>query len=512
MQKFMKIFSKKRILIVGIDGKSGRSVLGLFLENKLSPKLCDEKPEESLSEETYALVSKFQNQRHFFAENLDRPSRGLENSEWELVIISPGVPREKKYLVRLAKSGVPIWSEVELAYNVNREPPIGITGTDGKSTTTTLTEFILNGTGLPAVACGNIGLPYLEIAKKNALAEQGRTDTEKSKSKKVVPVVELSSYQLESISAFNPLVGALLNINEDHVDRYPNIENYLEAKLNLFSENTKVILLRKKDILDYPLIQDFLLKRNLLKKCFILPEDKRRTKEGDSQALPDLFKNISGFFFFDNDDLVILDQGSKDEVMRFDHVLKSFPLAGLHNRENLAFSLALSFFYTREIQKRDNRFNDLGGLLKNFKGLPHRFEVMGRYDGVQVINDSKATTFQSTEMAVLSQEGGRVVLIAGGRGKGSDFADLAKVIAHHIKALVLLGETSLEMDKSFKKENSALMIKRAPSMIEAVKMAKDLCEKGDTLLLSPGCASFDMFRDFEERGDEFRRSVIKIFK
>lgn len=361
----------------------------------------------------------------------------------ELVVISPGIPEDSPVLRWAAEEKIPVIGEIELGYMCCDAPIVAVTGTNGKSTTATLIGEVLKKAGRKAVVCGNIGNPFCgEISKAG---------------KDSIIVLEISSFQLESIRKFRPYVAVVLNISQNHFDRHPDLESYVAAKARIFENQKKgdwAVLNH-----DDPLVKGLKIKTKA-KTVFFSRK-----------------KGIPGMIC------------RKEELK----------IKGGHNIENaLACSCVASIFGVNP--------EALKKALTAFKGLEHRFEHVADIGGVEFINDSKGTTVLATMMALESCEK-PVILIAGGRDKGSDFRKARPLIVSKAKKLILIGEAK---DKIKKQANGAVPTLEAGSMEEAVKKAYSEADPGDCVLLSPMCASFDMFKNFEERGKVFKKAIKKL--
>jgi len=355
----------------------------------------------------------------------------------QLVVTSPGIRDNAAPLVWARESGIPVIDEIELGYRFCPCRIVAVTGTNGKSTTTTLIGEILRSAGLDAVVCGNIGLSFCEKvmhAKKNS-----------------VIVLEASSFQLQRTDKFRPYVSVFLNITQNHLDRHKNFREYLDAKLNIFKNQ------KRSDwaVLNY--------------------EDKH---------LKHINKHI----------------GSRVLYFR-DSPAPDMLLKGGHNVRNaLAATLVGNIFKIKpEIIK---------SALKEFRGLEHRCEYVAEVDGVKFINDSKATTVDAAIWAIRSFDK-PVILIAGGRDKGSDFTVLKDTIEKKVKAIVLIGEARTKIRTQLL---GSAPIREAQDLDSAVDFGFNLAGEGDIVLLSPMCASFDMFKNFEERGKHFKKAVMALDK
>ena len=372
-------------------------------------------------------------------------------SGFDFAVKSPGISVNHKILRLLRRKGVPILGEIELAYRFSRGNVVSITGTNGKSTTTAMIHTALKTANCKAFIGGNFGIPFSTFALS--------TDDE------TVSVIELSSFQIEDLLSYRSDVSVILNITPDHLNRYKNFSEYRRAKLKLIKHSNVTVLNRDdKELRDIKGENLLFFSRKEVADAFIEKgELKVKTRRGEAR-IP----------------------------------LSELPLKGSHNEENyLAAALVLSTLGISEEEILQG--------LKQFKGLPHRTEKVAEIRGIKFINDSKATNPDSLKKALESFD--RIVLIAGGSDKGLDFTHLKPLVKEKVKAAVLVGETADLLSKTF---SEVTTVRRAPSMEEAVRTAFNLSEKGDTVLLSPGCASFDMFTSFEERGKVFKEAVLEL--
>lgn len=332
----------------------------------------------------------------------------------ELIVVSPGIDNSLIFLWAKEKN-IPLISEIELAYWFCRTPIIAITGTNGKTTTTTLIGNLLKNTGKNFAVCGNIGIPFSQIVLENNYE---------------ILVLEVSSFQLERIDRFKPYISILLNISHDHLDRYKTFEEYKKAKYRIFENQGKG---------DWAIIDASLqLKTDKLPKILCLDK-----KDKNRQAVRLVGKIL-------------------------------------------------------EIKKEI-----INKTLKEFKGLEHRLEYVGTIRGIRFINDSKATNVNSVKYA-LEKVHFPVILILGGKDKGGNFRLLHSIVRQKVKKVILIGEAKQKIEKELSR---IVPIEAADSLGEAFNLACQAGCKGDTVLLSPGCASFDMFANFEERGKEFKKLV-----
>ena len=379
----------------------------------------------------------------------------------EMVIVSPGVPHDIELLLDATKRGVPVIGELELAGRSVDIPIIAVTGTNGKSTVTSLLGQILEKAGLEVFIGGNIGTPLIAYAAGERKAQYA--------------VIEVSSFQLDTIETFCPFVSLLLNISPDHLDRYPDYEAYVQSKLRVFSNQGHG-------------------------QYLILNDDDERLSCID--PLPGVKvlrygtekKQGRHAFIEDNTIRVCLDA---KEMGYF--ALESVNLPGKHNLENLlavvlgSLTLGIDASLIQET-------------IEEYKGLPHRLEQVAELDGITFYNDSKATNVDAAVRAVKSFDR-PLILIAGGRHKGSDYAPLVRAAEGRVKKAVFLGEAKDILAASFE---GVLPFSLAEDMEEAVSTAFSYASGGDVVLLAPACSSFDMFSDYSHRGRVFRSAVERI--
>lgn len=390
------------------------------------------------------------------------PSLLLDNID--LVVISPGVPTNTipaRYVDR--KDGEVI-GEIELAYRFLKGRIVGITGSNGKTTTTTLIGEILKEGGIPTLVGGNIGTPLL------SLAESSTDDT--------WTVVELSSFQLETIKDFHPNVGLCLNVTPNHLDRYDFFSDYAAAKHRLFMNQTAddVAILNSDDEITASWARG-------LKANVVLFSVNREMDEG---------------LFLRGRDLVCRANGKEKVLTTRDDIF----LRGLHNVENVLASLAAGLACGASP-------DSMRETIKNFKGVEHRIEFVAEIEGVRFYNDSKATSVDATSKALeaLSEGEGKTVLILGGRGKNAPYEPLVGLIKASVRRLIVIGE---DADNIVSQLEDHAEIVRASSMRDAVVKGLESAERGDAVLLAPACASFDMFNSFEERGTVFKNAVLDL--
>lgn len=384
----------------------------------------------------------------------------------DLVVVSPGVPSDIEPLRLCHELGIPVIGELELAYMFTDVPFLAITGTNGKSTVTALAGHMLAASGRDVFVGGNIGT---SIAGEICLMEQG---------KRSVPdwiVAELSSFQLETIRRFRPLVGAILNLSPDHMDRYGGMEDYSRAKARIFmnqQEGDSLVLNADDEAV-----------ASLAAKA-----------PGRVVWFSRMRAVDEGVFLKGGD--IVFKLGSREGKLI---PAASLGIRGVHNLENAMAAACVCLIAGVEPEAA-------AGALGSFRGLEHRLEAVDEINGVTYINDSKGTNTGAVlkSLASFSQP---VILIAGGRDKGTDFSILAPEMRGRVKLLVLIGEASKKMAEQLGGVVPAVM---ADDMDDAVCKACKAAVSGDVVLLSPACASFDMFRDFEHRGRAFKEAVRRL--
>jgi len=374
-------------------------------------------------------------------------------NEADLIVMSPGVPNIPQ-VIQAKRLGVKVISELELAWLLSDAPYVGITGTNGKSTVTTLVGLMLTKAKKKVLVAGNIG---------NALTE----DLGLLKNQDWI-VAEISSFQLEYIETFRPRVATILNVTQDHLDRYQRIEEYSEAKARIFMNQEKgdVLILN----FDDPLVKSYAMRTS----ATVIP--------------------FSRMLHFSPGACVqqgILTYNEK-RICRIDDIR----IQGIHNLENALAAAAISISAGADIES-------VAGVLREFTGLEHRLEFVSEKNGVTFINDSKGTNVGAVIKSIesFSQP---VILIAGGSDKGSDFSPLYDLIKHKVKLLILIGNAATKMGQVL---GTATETVYSHTLQDAVLVASQRALRGDIVLLSPACASFDMFKDFEDRGVQFKEAV-----
>jgi UDP-N-acetylmuramoylalanine--D-glutamate ligase len=381
----------------------------------------------------------------------------------DFVVISPGVDERIENLDFLKKRGIPVISEIELAYNFSKSKKIiGITGTNGKTTTTTLLGEIFKNSNYKSVVCGNIGNTFIgEI---------------KNIDEDTWVILEISSFQLEKIKSFKPYIACLLNIDYDHFDRYSNMEEYISAKKRIFENQDE----KDFSVLNF---DNYWIKRLL--------------KEIKSKKLFFSFSKIFNGAYYENGEIFINVDG-KTRRIKTDKI----KLYGKGNIENIMACSLISVLCGIEediVQKT----------IENFKPLPHRMEIVAEIDDIVFINDSKSTNPHSVRNSILSiDKKNKIILILGGKDKGFPYYQLKKYLKDRVKFIILFGEAKGRIKNELKSLN--IPIETVESLRDCILLAKKIGKRGDTVLFSPGCSSFDMFKNYKERGDVFKKEVLSL--
>lgn len=456
MNNYRDSLKDKKILVVGF-GKSGRAAIEVLHNIGANVYLQDAKKPEKLSDED----------KKFLAENKVSCYLGgvpEDMGAFDLLVVSPGVSPALNFIKTAAENGVEIIGELELAYRLGKGKYLAITGTNGKTTTTTLVGEIVKNAGKDTRVVGNIGNPIVTEAVK------ATDDT--------YLVAELSSFQLETSYDFRPSVGAILNLTPDHMDRHLNMENYGAAKARITQNQTE---------------EDFIVVN------FDDKESMKLIKGTVATVVP--FSRIESLKFgaFVADDMItIINQDEKKiPICKIDEL----QIPGSHNLENALAAAAIAYFGGIEP-------NVIAETLRNFKGVEHRLENVGEIDGVRFVNDSKGTNTDAASKAIEAIKT-PIILIAGGYDKNADFSDFIDTFKGNVKCAVLLGATAGKIKATADKKGFAdtIILKDMKSCVEE---AFRIAEPGDTVLLSPACASWDMYSSFEERGRDFKNCVKNL--
>jgi len=447
----------KRILVVGA-GKSGLAVLRFLAGKGAFAVLTDAKKPDCPGGELAQLEDE-----GVVLSLGGYPEVGKET--FDLVVMSPGVPLTEEPARAALANGIALIGELELAYSFTRAPIVAITGTNGKTTTTTLIGEIFKKTGRATLVGGNIGFPLV-----NEVERYGTDD---------IIVAEVSSFQLETTRSFKPRVAVVLNTPPDHLDRHGDMEGYIAAKARIFANQDPCDY----TVLNYddPLTAGLGAKTRGRKIYF---SRRQELNSGVWVRSGKIVTNIDGY----------------EEIVCG---ISELGIPGAHNLENALAAVAA----TKAVGVGSEA---IASVLKEFKGVSHRLEFVAEIDGVKYINDSKGTNPDASIKALEAYDE-PVVLIAGGKNKGSDFAELAGVIKKRARALVVLGQ-SAELIAAAARANGFDNIQKASDFKEAVILAHQAARPGEIVLLSPACASWDMFKCFEDRGDLFKEIIFDLKK
>jgi len=379
--------------------------------------------------------------------------------EQDLIVVSPGVPAKIAPLEAARAQGIPVWSEIELAWRFLRGKLVAITGSNGKTTATSLVAHILKTSNIPTLVGGNIGTPLLALVETSV-------DTS-------VTVAEISSFQLETIDSFRPEIGVLLNLTPDHLDRHLTFEEYAGAKMRMFENQLE------KDI------------------ALLNADDPEVTKR--MPAKPKIFwfsrqKRVATGAFLRDDQIIFRNEGSEVELAR----LSDIQLRGQHNIENVLASCAAAYLAGAVPAA-------IAAGVKSFRGVEHRLEFVAEISGVQYYNDSKATNVDAAVKAVEAFPGPLVVIL-GGRDKGSPYTPLRDLLRERARLVLLIGESAEKIANDL----SAVAFENAGTLQQALHIAARHVQPGDTVLLAPACSSFDQFENYEHRGRAFKELVAQM--
>ena len=391
--------------------------------------------------------------------------------EADLVVISPGVPYRLAALETVRRRGVKVISELELASQFFRSPLLAVTGTNGKSTTVTLIGQFLAESGKRAFVGGNLGIALSEAAVEDLRANQAGNPSPFD-----YLVVEVSSFQLETIDRFHPWIAALLNVTVDHQDRYDSLDEYIAAKQRIFENQVA---------------SDFALLNLDDDRVAALRHRVRATRLGITRGSA-IDTDMYGGTYIDGDQIVTTVTGVRQEICRRSEIR----IIGNHNVENVmaAATYAMLCGCPLDVIRR---------VLATFPGLEHALEIVRERRGVRFVNDSKGTNVDATLKALESIDQ-PIWLIAGGRDKGGDFARLTQAVSRQVTRVILIGEAAPLLRQAW---HGVATMSEAATLRDAVSLAAQGASPGDVVLLSPACASFDMFADYQDRGRQFKALV-----
>ena len=449
--------SDKTIGIIGL-GKSGHGLID-YLNNKAKKVVAFDSKVEAKN--NYDL-DHYKNVDFHFGQN----PRGDEAVD--LIIISPGISLDHDFVQKFIQRGVEVIGEVELAFRLTAGSFIGITGTNGKTTTTALTGKMFKDAGRDPRIVGNIGNPIISEIE--------------SAGSNTVFVAELSSFQLETAKNLRCKAATIINITPDHLDRHKTMENYgnIKAKIYQNQDNEDFAIINVDDPLSLALGEQTSAQKIYVSVSQML----------DGKKFP---TNIS----IQNNKIILSKENQEFEIID----LEDIPLKGKHNYENVLCAIGLALAYEIDIKS-------IALTLKHFTGVEHRLEFVRKVKEVSYINDSKGTNPDASIKAVEAIEKD-IILIAGGYDKNSNFDKLVSAFDQRVKLALIMGETKEKIKCSFKAQGFERYIE-VNNMEEAVEMASKIAEEGDTVLLSPACASWDMYTSFEQRGEHFKALVDKL--
>jgi UDP-N-acetylmuramoylalanine--D-glutamate ligase len=441
----------KRVLVVGL-ARTGVATSLFSAGYGATVSATDERPESELAETAAQLRAagvKLELGGHVDAAFLEQ----------DLIIVSPGVPAKLPPLELARAQGIPVWSEIELAWRFLRGKLVAITGSNGKTTTTALLAHILRASDIPTLVGGNIGTPLLALVERS-------TDP-------AVTVAEISSFQLETIDKFRPEIGVLLNLTPDHLDRHGTFEEYASAKMRMFENQ---------------------LERDM---AVLNADDPEITKR--MPAKPHIFwfsrqKRVATGAFLRDNEIIFRNEGSEVVLARRDQI----PLRGEHNVENVLAACAAAYLAGATPAAIANG-------VKSFSGVEHRLEFAGEFAGVQFYNDSKATNVDAAVKAIAAFPGPLVVIL-GGKDKGSPYTPLRDWLHDRARLALLIGEAAPKIATDLE---GAVEIRQAGTLARALQLACEAAQPGDTVLLAPACSSFDQFDNYEQRGRAFKELVAR---
>lgn len=448
----------KKVLVVGL-GKSGVAALEAMVKLDADVYVQDSKASDAVDPELMTYMQE-NDITGYFGETPD------DMAQFDMLILSPGVPPELPFIQKAKDSGAEVIGELEVAYRFGKGQYVALTGTNGKTTTTTLVGEIFEKSGRETHVVGNIGVAV--VSKSLDVDDDAWL------------VTETSSFQLETICDFKPVVSAILNLTPDHLNRHKTMENYGAAKARVFEnqDESQYLVINYDDKVCYDLAKDC--------KAKIVPFSRMEELE---------------FGAFVKDEYIVIknEQGELIQFCKTDEL----NIPGTHNLENALAAVAVAYF-------AGINADVITKALLEFQGVEHRIEFCGEVDGVRFVNDSKGTNPEASIKAIDAMKGG-VILIAGGYDKGSTFDELIEAFNGKVKHMVLLGKTAPMIKETAEKLGftSSIIVE---DMEQCVNEAFRLAEKGDNVLLSPACASWDMYKSFEQRGEHFKECVKKLSK
>ena len=449
----MMDLKNKRVLVVGL-GRSGVAAAFFLQEHGAKVAVSDTKSEAQLQQEVSQLLD-----RGISIEAGRHGERTFRDQD--LIVVSPGVPSDQPQLQHARTLGIPVIGEVELAFRFLQGKVLAITGSNGKTTTTTLVGEILSKAGKKTLVGGNIGTPVISLAGKS--------------SPESLVVLEISSFQLETIEQFRPWIAAILNITPDHLDRHHTFEAYGAAKARIFENQTS---------------SDFGVLNADDPACVALQKKLKSSLYWFSRKQP-----VEQGAFLKGDEIIFRQNGKEQAVVsRSDIHLK-----GLHNLENVLAAVTMTMLAGCDPQQ-------IKQAVSEFRAVEHRLELVNTVNGITFYNDSKATNVDATIKALESCPG-NVHIILGGKDKGSDYTVLVPLLRERVKAAYLIGAAA---EKIRSQIHGATTLVSAGTLERAVHQAFEAAKPGDIVLLAPACASFDQFENYEQRGRIFKELVLGL--
>ncbi|ASQ44940.1 UDP-N-acetylmuramoyl-L-alanine--D-glutamate ligase [Legionella clemsonensis] len=445
---------KQLLYLVAGLGKTGHSIAGYLRRRNLPFVVFDTRREVTGLAEFAAAFPGVD----IFLENLPHALY----QQLAGIIASPGISLDEPFLQEAFRLNIPVFGDIECLTRETSSPMIAITGTNGKSTVTTLVGEMAKAAGLSVAVAGNIGLPVLDLLDNDQTYD--------------LWVLELSSFQLDLTHSLKPVAATILNLSPDHLDRHHTYEAYINSKQRIY-QNAQVLLYNRQDAHTYP--------------------------------NTDLIQGNKASYGLDKPDAAnwgIVEKNGRPYLAQGEYcflAVDELRIKGKHNWQNALAACALA-------RAAGIDFQSIVSVLQSFKGLPHRCQWVRTLNQVDWINDSKGTNIGATLSAISGIGGsmqGKIVLIAGGQGKGADFTELRSPVADYVRSVVLIGEDADKMEEALA---DVVPVLRAPSLDGAVVLAKEQAKPGDVVLLSPACASLDMFRDFNHRGEVFTNLVGKL--
>jgi UDP-N-acetylmuramoylalanine--D-glutamate ligase len=451
----MMDLKNKKVLVVGL-GKSGLAA-ALFLRRRgAQVTVSDVRSAEALAKEIPALIEE--------GIMVEAGGHGLLTfRRQDLIVVSPGVPLDTPELAQVKHFGLPVIGELELAARFLKGKMLAVTGSNGKTTTTTLLGEILAAGGLRTLVGGNIGVPVV------ALIEDSTDET--------WSVLEVSSFQLESTEEFHPAIAVILNITPDHLDRHGSFENYAAAKERIFA-------------------------RQIAADCLVLNADNPRSAEAATRSAARVY-----WFSIEHpvaqgawlEDGFVVYRAAQDAATEKVMPLRGIPLKGAHNIENVLAAVAAARLAGVPVEA-------IRGAIEKFQAVEHRLEYVATHNGVQFYNDSKATNVDATAKAVAAFSGG-IHLILGGKDKNSDYTQLTELLRERVNAVYTIGSAAAKIESHLR---GVVAIHSCETLDKAVHCAASAARGGEVILLAPACSSFDQFENYEQRGRVFKELVKEM--